>query len=90
VETQETPITAEPFAWEPISEDDYHYALEVMWPAVWAGSCFLMGEPMDHRGAGDSARFLFFGKGNDGEHYRGSRPVTCTEFRTLPRCWVVS
>ena len=72
--------------WKPVSEERYGEMLEILWPALWEGPGFLVGEAWDHvtckvRGV-ECAAFAAFVR-VDGQHYECTTPVTTAEFRTL-------
>lgn len=75
------PNTA-PLVLIPCSEEAYTYGLEVLWPALWEGPGFLVGEPWTHKG-GRAAYQAFFKLGAKPDHYRANVPLTKAEFRAL-------
>lgn len=70
------------FEWLTTTLNGYTYALNCLPPTERRGTMFLVGEPYDHRGEGDAARFNVYGYIN-GVHCKGRRPVTVVEFFTL-------
>jgi len=73
------PNTA-PLVLIPCSADDYDDSLGCLWPALWEGPGFLVGEPWTHKNGREAFRGYFR---IDGQHYRGSSPLTKAEFRAL-------
>ncbi len=75
------PNTA-PLVLIPCSAEAYQESLEVLWPALWEGPGFLVGEPWTHKG-GRAAYQAFFKLGAAPDHYRANVPLTKAEFRAL-------
>ena len=72
---QRTPIT-----WEPTTAENYDDMLNVLPPAAFTGSAFLVGEPWDHDAGNGLPRFTAFRR--SGNTYEvSSRPMTRPEFR---------
>lgn len=72
---------AAPLVLIPCTEEAYDYGLNVLWPALWEGPGFLVGEAWTHKADGRAAFQAFSRIG--GKHYRGNVPLTRPEFRAL-------
>lgn len=73
-----------PLAWLPTTRDRYHEMLNVLPPACWLASGFLVGEPTDHCAKTGRARFAAY-RYQSGRHLVANRPMTVLEFETLMR-----
>ena len=73
---QQTPIV-----WERSGEATYLEMLEILPPAMWVGTEFLVGEPTDHCCVTGAPRFQAYGKCR-GVYLASSRPITMAELRS--------
>lgn len=74
---------AAPLVLIPCTEEAYTYGLEVLWPALWEGPGFLVGEAWTHKADGRAAYQAFFKLGATPDHYRANVQLTKAEFRAL-------
>lgn len=75
---QRTPIT-----WSHTTKEQYHEMLNVLPPAEYARSGFLVGEPVDHDAGNGQPRFEAYRyEDHTSQYLVSSRPMTILEFKT--------
>lgn len=71
-----------PVEWIETTEEKYHEMLNVLPPARYASTGFLVGEPWDHHALTGRPRYAAFLRKGE-RYFESNRPMTTTEFDQL-------
>lgn len=74
---------SQPIEWQPVTEERFDFALNVLPPIDRNASGFLLGEPVDHDHATGRPRFHAYRRLTDGGFVASSRPLTRAEWRSI-------